>query len=101
MDGRIDKLTNLLAANNLALFCLHGAGTRIRLQILHETVCLFDGDLRQLAIAVEDVEDVTLGDSFRTQVACVTCRVSESKADRSREDVEQGGMKQVEQGGIK
>lgn len=63
------SLTNLLAANLATFFALKCHGTVLGPQELHEAISLFDRDLRQVAVAMESMEDVSLGHPLGAEVA--------------------------------
>lgn len=51
---------NSLVSYLAALLCIQGPRTVLDSQELHESVRLLDGDLRNLSVGVEDMEDVAL-----------------------------------------
>lgn len=64
------QLTYLAASHQSTLLGLERRMAGTRFQKLYETVGLFDRDLGQFAVFVEDMEHVSLGDSFRGEIAC-------------------------------
>ena len=69
------EMDALLADLN-PLLTIQSARTIFRPKELHEAVSLLDTNLRQLAIRVEDVEDVALRDLLRAEVANEKSRAS-------------------------
>ena len=63
------QLTYSLVADLRSLLCMHCLLAVLRAQELNEAIRLLDGYLRQVAVRVEDVEDISLGDFLGAQVS--------------------------------
>lgn len=66
----VNVLTNFAPPHDSALLHIQSLLTGAGLEKLDEAVRLFDGDLGQLAILVENMEEITLGDPLRGKIAC-------------------------------
>lgn len=65
--------TNSLVSYLAALLCIQGPRTVLDSQELHESVRLLDGDLRNLSVGVEDMEDVALRHLLARKVPWKAC----------------------------
>lgn len=64
-------LTNFSASNGRALLLGESVVTRVRFKKLDKSISLLERYLRQLAMLVEDVEQIPLRHFFCGKIACV------------------------------
>lgn len=64
LAGSVLRRTHSTASDTHALLCLQRARTSPCIQKLNKPVCLLYGHLREFAVLVKYVEEVTLSDFF-------------------------------------
>ena len=69
---QVEYLTHFTASHGGALFVAECGGAGGLVQELDEPVRLFDGDLGEPAMLVEDAKQITLGNFLGGQVSCET-----------------------------